>query len=46
MDLDRPLGRAELRSNLFVKHAGDYALEHVKLSGCEGGNSFTGLFAL
>jgi len=33
-------------SNLFVEHAGDYALEHVKLPGCEGGNSFTGLFAL
>ena len=29
MDFDRPFGSAELRSNLFVKHAGDYAFEHV-----------------
>ena len=46
MDLDRPFGRAELGSDLFVEHAGDYALEHVKFSGCERGQSITGLFAL
>jgi hypothetical protein len=35
MDLDRRLGCAELRSNLFVEHAGNYAFEHVKLAWCE-----------
>jgi len=43
MDLDRPLGCAELRSNLFVEHAGNYAFEHVKLARCERGQSITHL---
>src|SRR5258708_37161001 len=43
MDLDRPLGCAELRSNLFVEHAGNYAFEHVKLAWCECCKSITHL---
>src|SRR5260221_14789497 len=46
MDLDRPLGRAELRSNLFIEHAGDYAFEHLKLARCERCQSITHLLAL
>src|SRR5258707_3757137 len=46
MDLDRPLGCAELRSNLFVEHAGSYAFEHVKLAWCERCKSITHLLAL
>ena len=46
MDLDRPLGCAELRSNLFVQHAGNYAFEHVKLAWCERCQSITRLLAL
>src|SRR5260370_10852651 len=46
MDLDRPLGCAELRSNLFVERAGNYAFEHVKLAWRERCQSITRLFAL
>src|SRR5258707_1724184 len=46
MDLDRPFGCAELQSNLFVEHAGNYAFEHVKLAWCERGQSITHLLAL
>src|SRR4029077_13492836 len=46
MDLDRPLGCAELRSNLFVQHAGNYAFEHIKLPWCERGKSITHLLTL
>src|SRR5260221_6703332 len=46
MDLDRPLGCAELRSNLFVEHAGNYAFEHFKLAWCERCKSITHLLAL
>src|SRR5260370_15928162 len=46
MDLDRPLGCAELRSNLFVEHAGNYTFEHVKLAWRERCQSITHLFAL
>src|SRR6266404_3971805 len=46
MDLDRPLGCTELRSNLFVQHAGNYAFKHIKLPWCERCQSITHLLAL
>src|SRR6266481_550020 len=46
MDLDRPLGCAELRSNMFVEPAGNYAFEHVKLAWCERCQSIPHLLAL
>src|SRR5438128_2652269 len=46
MDLDCPLGCAELRSNLFVEPAGNYSFEHVKLAWCERCQSITHLLAL
>ena len=46
MDFDRCLGSAELRSNLFIEHAGNYAFEHVKLAWCERCQSITHLLAL
>src|SRR5271165_6190365 len=46
MDFDRPLGRAKLRSNLFVEHAGNYEFKHVELARCQRCELLTRLFAL
>ena len=46
MDLDRPLGCAEFRSDLFVEHAGNYAFEHIELPWCKCCKSITHPLAL